>query len=1226
MARLSLSLLGPFQATLDGEPITRFESDKVRALLAYLTVEADCPHRRETLVGLLWPDWPEGAARRNLSHALANLRRAIGDDQAAPPFLLITPQTIQFNCAADYCLDVAAFSSQLSAVSGRLSANQQIGKSATGSQPISNPQSLTSNFQPPTSSPQSPISILQSAVDLYRGSFLEGFSLKDCPAFDDWVLLTRERLQRQTLAALQRLAAYYEQRGEVGLAVGYTRRQVELEPWQEEAQRRLIRLLALSGQRSAALAQYEACCRHLRAELGVEPERETTALYERIRDGEREPGIGQGAPRPPDFLLGVSAYPLPQAAVVPFVARERELARLDAFLDRALAGRGGVAFVTGDPGSGKTALVAEFARRALAMHPDLVVVQGNGNAYTGLGDPYLPFREIMQMLSGDVEAHWAGGALTREHAVRLWHLLPAAAQALVEAGPDLVDRFVPGAALLARAQMYVASAGQSDRAGAAWLARLEELVKRQAILAGAAEMQQAGVFEQYQAALFGQVSGVLHRLAGRHPLVLVLDDLQWADAGSISLLFHLGRRVAGSRILIVGAYRPEDVALGREGERHPLEPVVHEFQRAEGDIQVDLNRVEGRPFVDALLDSEPNRLGAAFRDTLYRHTGGHPLFTVELLRGLQERGDLRQDQAGCWVEGPALDWDRLPARVEATIAERIGRLPEPSRALLAAASVEGEDFTAEAVARGLGAGEEEVIQHLSGALSKQHRLVVARSLRRRDGHSLSGYRFRHYLFQKYLYQSLDEVERARLHEAIGNALEVSYGAGSAEVAVQLAHHFEAAGLAAKAADYLFLAGNRAVQLVAGDEAVAHYRRGLELLKELPESAERAGRELRCLTALGTALRITRSFSLSELGPLFAHACELCQQVGGVYELFGALDGLACNYFMRAELHTARELMGRMLELACLQKDPDLLSVAHGHMAVPLVYLGELLTFREHKGQALAFYHPPRPRTPGVTYELVYDAKVVTLLHAAWAFWCLGYPEQAEHCIQEALPWARELAAPWLLCQALGFAAEFRRLRQEVPVVGELAEAALALAGEQEIPFWEAWSVGLRGWAWVRGGQPDEGWAQINRSLDWFLANEAHIPYVQLLCMLADAARVTGRIGEGLAAVDEGLALARERDYLLYEPELFRLKGELLLQQDGNEAEAEACFRRGIESAQRQQARSWELRAAIGLARLWRRQGQVEAARGLLAEVYNWFTEGFDTADLREAKALLEALA
>jgi DNA-binding SARP family transcriptional activator len=1222
MARLSLSLLGPFQATLDGEPITRFESDKVRALLAYLAVEADRPHRREALVGLLWPDWPEATARRNLSHALANLRRAIGDDQAVPPFLLITPQTIQFDRAADYYLDVEAFSYQRSAASRRLSAKQQIGKSATGSQWISNLQSLTIN-------PQSPISILQSAVDLYRGSFLEGFSLKDCLAFDDWVLLTRERLLSQALAALQQVATYCEQRGEVDLAVGYARREVELEPWWEEAQRQLMRLLALSGQRSAALAQYEACCRHLRAELGVEPEPETTALYERIRDGDRESGIDKGAPRLPDFLLSLSAYPLPKAFAAPFVARERELARLGGFLDRALAGRGGVVFVTGDPGSGKTALVAEFARRALALHPDLVVVQGNGNAYTGLGTPYLPFLEIMQMLSGDIEARWAGGALTREQAMHLWRLLPAAAQALAETGPDLVGRFVPGTALLARAQVYVASANRFARAGATWLAQLEELAKRQVVLASGTDMQKialAGGMDIRQAALFEQYTAVLHTLARRSPLVLVLDDLQWADAGSISLLFHLGRRVAGSRILVVGTYRSEDVALGRGGERHPLEPVVHELQREGGDIQIDLNQAEGRPFVEALLDSEPNRLGETFRDTLYRHTGGQPLFTVELLRGLQERGDLRQDQAGRWVEGPALDWDRLPARVEAVIAERIDRLPEPWRALLAVASVEGEDFTAEAVARALGVDEEEVIRHLSGALSKQHRLVVAQSWQRRAGQRLSGYRFRHFLFQKYLYQGLDEVERGRLHEALGDALETLYGAGSAEEAVQLAHHFEAAGLAAKAADYLLLAGKRAAQLAAGEEAVAYYRRGLELLKKLAESAERARRELHLLIALGAALRITRSFSLAELGPLFAHACALSEQVGEAAELFEAIDGLTCNYFMRAEMHTARELSGRMLEVAQVQNDPDLLAIAHGHVAIVAEYMGELLTFRECMGPALACYRPPRQCSRALNYELLYDAKLNTLLHAAKVAWFQGYPDQAANYMQKALPWAQELASPWLLCHALGFAAELHRLRREVGPARELAEATVTLSDEQEIPFWEEWGVGIRGWALAKEGQPDEGLAQIRRGLDWYRANEVRILYVELLCMLADACIVAGQTGEGLAAVDEGLALAREKDYLLYEPELYRLKGDLLLQQNENAAEAEACFRKAIESAQRQQAKSWELQAVTSLARLWQQAGQVEAAHSLLAEVYNWFTEGFDTADLREARALLDALA
>ncbi|MDY7077293.1 MAG: BTAD domain-containing putative transcriptional regulator [Chloroflexota bacterium] len=263
MARMSLFLLGPFQVTLAGEPVTAFESDKVRALLAYLAVEAHRPHRREVLAGLLWPDWPDQAARKNLRNGLANLRKAIGDRDATLPFLLITRETIQFNTASDHWLDVTAFRTLVE----------------------------------PDRAGQPAVHQLEEAVALYRGSFLEGFSLRDSAAFEDWSLIVRERLQRQVLAALHQLARYYEQRGEYEQAQSYAWRQVELEPWQEEAHQQLIRALALGGQRSAALSQYEACCRLLAKELGVEPAEETTRLYEQIRDGKLEhpPGVPTGA-------------------------------------------------------------------------------------------------------------------------------------------------------------------------------------------------------------------------------------------------------------------------------------------------------------------------------------------------------------------------------------------------------------------------------------------------------------------------------------------------------------------------------------------------------------------------------------------------------------------------------------------------------------------------------------------------------------------------------------------------------------------------------------------------------------------------------------------------------------------------------------------------------------------------------------------------------------------
>jgi DNA-binding SARP family transcriptional activator len=620
MSHLVLSLLVPFQVTLDGQAVSGFKSTKVRALLAYLAIEAHRPHYRETLAGLLWPERPERDARNNLRTALANLRQVIGDRTAAPPFLLITRDTIQFNAASDSDLDVQTFERYL--VSGK-SANRQISESA--------------------------IENLKSAIALYRGSFLEGFSAGSAP-FEEWTLLKREQLHRQMMTALRCLAAHYEQRGEYEQAQPYAQRQLELESWDEQAHRQLMRLLALSGRRNAALVQYHTCQRLLAEELGVEPADETTALYEQIRDqglGIRDEGLGGREPLVPS-----------PSSLVPFVARDRELAKLDAFLETVLAGQGRVAFVTGEAGSGKTVLIGEFARRAMAAHRDLIVAGGKCNAHAGIGDPYLPFREVLQMLTGDIEAKRASAAITPEHARRLWALLPAAAQALVEVGPSLIDCLVPGEALALRAEAFATG-------GAAWRTRLQELAERKEARTDLADSSQADLFEQ--------VTQVLQTLARQHLLILVLDDLQWADSGSLSLLFHLGRRLAGHRILIVSAYRPADLAPGPSGERHPLEPILNELQRDFGDVQVDLNQADGRQFVEAFLDTESNRLGIAFRETLYRHTAGNPLFTVELLRGLQEQGNLVRDEAGRWVEGPALEWKRLPARVEAVIAGRSQR-------------------------------------------------------------------------------------------------------------------------------------------------------------------------------------------------------------------------------------------------------------------------------------------------------------------------------------------------------------------------------------------------------------------------------------------------------------------------------------------------------------------------------------------------------------------------
>lgn len=510
------------------------------------------------------------------------------------------------------------------------------------------------------------------------------------------------------------------------------------------------------------------------------------------------------------------------------VGRDPELQRLSDLLDQALGGRGRVCFVSGEPGAGKTALVTAFAHGAVEQHAELVTVSGACDAQTGEGDAYLPFREILGILAGSEPKEGQAGG-TKENRRRLKELLILTGEALVDIGPDLIGLFVPGASLVAKAGQFMVEKSE-------WSDKLRERLKR----GDPASLVPKEGLDQNQ--IFEQVTRVLQALSRKKPILLVVEDLQWADAASIGLLFRLGRRVTDSRILLVGTYRPNDVALGRDGDRHPLVPVLTEMKRYWGDVVVDLDsaqRERGRAFVDAYLDAELNCLDSRFREALYEHTGGHPLFTVELVGHLRDEGNLLLDDAGCWTEGTDLDWSDLPSRVEGVIEERIGRLTADLRDCLTVAAVEGEHFTAEVIARIESRDVRDLVRQLSGELHRAHHLVESQGIERVATQRLSIYRFSHSLMQAYLYADLDEVQAAYLHEDVGLALEALYGEQAPQIAIQLARHFELAGLDGQASRYLRIAAEQAAARYANKEALSLVDRALPLVPG-HEAGERIG--------------------------------------------------------------------------------------------------------------------------------------------------------------------------------------------------------------------------------------------------------------------------------------------------------------------------------------------------------------------------------------------------
>ncbi len=912
-------------------------------------------------------------------------------------------------------------------------------------------------------------------------------------------------------------------------------------------------------------------------------------------------------PHIPEFLVEREEEPVEVKKPV-FVARVKELDKLGKFFEEALAGKGQMAFVTGEAGSGKTALVQEFARSAQESQADVVVAMGSCNAHAGIGDPYLPFREVLGFLTGEVEAKWAAGAITREHASRLWNLIPIAVEALLDTGPDLIDTFVPGVALVTRASAYA-------RRGTAWLTQLKKLVERKAALPPDSMLQQNDLFEQY--------TRMLQTLAKHQPILLVLDDLQWADKGSINLLFHLGRRIEGSRVLIIGAYRAAEVALGQEGERHPLEPVINEFKRIFGEVELKIFKTEDRQFVDAFLDAEPNKLKSAFRDTLFRQTKGHALFTVELLRSMQEKGVLVKDEKGRWIEGSELNWEALPTRVDAVIEERIGRLPEKLQEVLKIASVEGESFTAEVVARLQKTEVHEMVRILSSELDKRHHLVSAKGITHVDGQRLSMYLFQHILFQRYLYSSLDEVEKPHLHEEVGTVLEAFYGEQAEEIAVQLARHFQEAGIVPKAIEYLYKAGSKAAQLSANEEAISHFNKSLELLKTLPDTPERIQKELAMQLSLGSSLMATRGYAAPEVGRALTRARKLCQQIGETPQLFPVLFVLCGFYGIGGEYRTARELAEQMLYLAERAEDPLHTAIANLQLGYLLLHMGEFTQAQAPLEHMIHFYDPEQHSS--LTYIYGSDPGVYALAWTSWALLFLGYTDQALKRSKEAIALAQKLDHPFSLTFALNAAGNFvNRMLREVQASRKYSKEVMRLSNEKGFVFYQGLALFDQGWMQAEEGQEEEGIAQMHQGLAVLKATGTEAYQTYCLSFLADAYRKAGKVEEGLKVLTEALDLVEKIDERFFEVELHRVKGELLLMQD--EAQAEACFRQAINIARRQNAKFFELRTVMSLSRLLQKQGKQKEARKLIVDIYGWFTEGLDTPFLKEAKALLEELS
>jgi adenylate cyclase len=819
--------------------------------------------------------------------------------------------------------------------------------------------------------------------------------------------------------------------------------------------------------------------------------------------------------------------------------------------------------LTGEPGIGKTTLVEEFLTELAASSRPHAITRGRCSERLAGAEAYLP---LLEALEGLLRGETGDGA----------------ARAMQAMAPSWYAQVAPAA----------------DGAGAPAPAASQERMKRELL-------------------------AFLERMCRVRPLAIFLDDVHWGDASTVDLLAYVGSRSASLRLLLVLTYRPTEILMGP----HPFLAVQLDLQRRGLCREVALEFLTRADVDGYLAIAFPgNRFPAEFAQVLHAKTEGSPLFLVDLLRYLRDRGVVAKGSGGGWkLAQDVPDFGReLPESVRSLIRTKMAQLREPDQQLLSVASVQGHEFDSAVVARVLGAGAAEVEERLK-ALEQIHGLVrLRREQELPDGTLSLRYHFVHVLYQNCLYAALQPARRTAVSAAVAAALLAYHGDKSGAVAGELALLLEAARDWPLAVDYFGLAAENAARVYANQEAIVLARRGLDLIPKVPESSRRAQQELRLLMALTIPLQTIQGYAAPDVGEVCSRARALCEQLGESAAGYSVLWRLALFEMVRGELGPAQSLAEQCLRLAHTVGDPSLLTAAHMILGTIAVYRGQLAVVLEHMSQVESLYDPVRD----AAHTVLYGNHPVVIAHsfASWALWLLGYPDRAVTAMERGLKLAQALGHPQTLANAWYFAASLHRYRREPRQTREMSQSLMQLANEQGLILYHALGMIWHGWALTQEGQLSEGMQQIYRGASAFRATGARAQQTQFVSMIAQTQVMRGQVSEGLTTLAEALSVVTRGGEAYEDAELHRLRGEFLLQKPVPEpAEAESCFRQALARAQQQQTKSFELRAAVSLARLLQAQGRPAEGRKLLAETYGWFTEGWETPDLREAKDLLGSL-
>lgn len=865
--------------------------------------------------------------------------------------------------------------------------------------------------------------------------------------------------------------------------------------------------------------------------------------------------------------LKKTSIPLSELDVLPAIGRNLELDHLSRCLKMALAGSRQVVFVTGEAGLGKTTLVNSFIHEA-KKEEAFWIGCGQCLEYRGTGEAYMPVLEAM-------------GRLCRE-----------------PQGESLIK-------LLARQ-------------APTWLVQMPWLVNEEDF--GALQKRVLGSTRDR---MLREMLEAVEKMTIERPLLMILEDLHWSDPSTLDLISTLARRQEPARLLLIGTYRPGQVRQ----EAHPLLGIQQELRIRGQCVELALSYLTQEAVTEYLLARFPGvKFDSEISQFLRQRTNGNPLFMNKVVDDWVSRGALAEVN-GNWIFQTSLQElaIEVPDSLKQLIEQQLSVLSLEDQDTLSAASAAGMEFSAAAVAASINASEEDVETRLA-AMARQNQFIESRGVAEwPDGTIASCYGFIHDLYSEVLYERVPAGQKVRFHQRIGNRLEAGYSSNAEEHAVELAIQFDRGRDGQRAVMYLKLAAEEALQINAHQEAVRFLTRGLEILQGFPDGPERQEREFDFQATLGPAFIATKGWAAPEVEEAYLQARDLGQHLEKTNQLSSILYRLATVYEYRGEFHKSQVLLKERLNLPDQVDNKELLLESQELFACSTFHQGRFHLSLDYADMGFALYDSHQHRAMTSLYGKNHG--VACQLWAGMSLWFLGYPEQALQRTRKAMALAKELGHLYSLASAQAQNAYLHQFRREENQSQEFAEATISIATEHGFPYRIATGKILKGWALSAQRQTEEGIALLRQGIAGYKATGAVMDLPYFLALLAEALGNNNQEEKGLEALDEAFEIVLGSRTFFFEAELYRLRGTLLSEKSKkkNDDDAEDNFLHALEIARRQEAKMLELRTAVSIGRLWRIQNKVEEALDLLDGIYSWFTEGFRTMDLLDAKSFVEDL-